>query len=340
MTIRASIGGLKDDLKALLEGKASAFQLKRIVRLCHANAEGIMARRGHLGHLIRLHGLNLTDLAFDCISDLFARDDEGRYRSLESYFSAYDIAGFSDEEAYFHLQRLSFTRVRNGLFRLYSEMDPQLARILHNIKIAARALGQFTEINHLGESCLAPSLAETSEHLPLVDVSDLTSWLSGEASGNEFIPELLGKLHKSLCKQTGFSRIVPVVAIGLAIRAFYQQKEIPQLAEPVTMMDPMSIDAADAITKACDSVRSKMYPKYVDRGKVSDEVFDIYFQVITEMLEMRFVLNNGADFQLSENFLKLMPGMTLGEYRKYHRNRLEYLARLAQRRVTKTLREQ
>ena len=32
-----------------------------------------------------------------------------------------------------------FFKVRNGLFRLYSEMDPQLARILHNIKIANRA---------------------------------------------------------------------------------------------------------------------------------------------------------------------------------------------------------
>jgi hypothetical protein len=338
MTIRASIGGLKDDLKALLEGKASAFQLKRIVRLCHANAEGIIARRGHLGHLIRLHGLNLTDLAFDCISDLFARDDEGRYRSLESYFSAYDFAGFSDEEAYFHLQRLSFTRVRNGLFRLYSEMDPQLARILHNIKIAARALGQFTEINHLGESCLAPSLAETSEHLPPAEASDLTALLSSESSGREFIPELLGKLCMSLRKQTHFSRAVPIVTIGLAIRAFYRQKEIPELGEPATVIDEGVIDAAEAIGEACNAIRARAYDKYVGRAKVSEEMFELYIRVIAQMLEMRFIAHDGASFQLSEYFLMLAPGMTLEEYRKKHRNKVEYLARLAQKRVVKTLR--
>ena len=207
--ICTSIRGLKNDLAALLEGEASPAQVKSVVRVCHANAEGALARRGHLNHLLRMHGLSLADLAYDCISDLFARDGDGRYKALESYFSAYGAADLSDEEIYFHLQRLSFTKVRNGLFRAYSEMDPQLARILHNVKVAARTLGFFIETDRLGESCLVPSLCDTSEHLPPVEVPDLTAWLSAEASGNEFIPELLGKLSMSLRKQTSYSRIVP-----------------------------------------------------------------------------------------------------------------------------------
>lgn len=337
--IRASICGLKNDLAALLEGKATSSQVKGIVRVCHANAEGALIRRGHLHHLLALHGLSLTDLAFDCICDLFARNDDGRYKALESYFSAYDVAGFSDEDAFFHLQRLSFTKVRNGLFRLYSEMDPQLARILHNIKVAARALGLFVEIDRLGESCLAPSLCETSEHLPPVDIADLTAWLCGEGSGNEFIPELLGKLCMSLRKQTGFSRVVPIVTIGLAIRAFYRQKEIPQLAEPATVIDDGIIDASGAIADACNAVKYKTYRKYVMSGKVSGETFDLYFRVITQMLELRFISNDGAGFQLSESFLTLTPGVTLREYRKKHRNKLEYLARLVQKQVSRTLKE-
>jgi hypothetical protein len=339
MTIRASIGGLRNDLEALLEGEATAPQLKRIVRLCHAIAEGALARRGHLGHLIQLHGLNLTDLAFDCISDLFARSDDGRYRALESYFSAYDLAGFSDEETFFHLQRLSFTKVRNGLFRLYSEMDPQLARILHNVKIAVRTLGLFTEVDRLGESCLVPSLSDTCEHLPSADVTDLTIWLGAEASGNEFIPELLGKLSKSLSSQHNFSRVVPLVTIGLAIRAFYREKELPRLVEPVTIIDDAVIDAADVIARACDNVKNKMYAKYVERGKVSPEVFIAYFRIITEMLELRFVMGDSVDYRLSENFLKLMSGISPEEYRKKHRNRLEYLARMVRKKVARTLQE-
>ena len=335
--IRAAICGIKGDLIALLDGTGTSSQVKSVIRICHGCAEGALARRGHLGQLTKSHGLNLSDLAYDCISDLFGRDDEGRYKALESYFSAYDVAGFSDEEVYFHLQRLSFTKVRNGLFRLYSEMDPQLARILRNIKVAVRSLGLFAETDRLSESCLVPSFCERSEHLPSAEAADLTGWLSDEASGNEFIPELLGKLAMLLREQERFSRVVPIVTVALAIRTFYEQKEIPQLGEPATVIDDGVIDAAGAINDACDEVRTRMFPKYVQRGNASAEVFDVYFQVITRMLEMRFMSHDGTDFQLSEGFLKLMPGMTVQEYRKKHRNKLEYLARLAHDRVSKIL---
>lgn len=335
--ICTSIRGLKNDLAALLEGEASPAQVKSVVRVCHANAEGALARRGHLNHLLRMHGLSLADLAYDCISDLFARDGDGRYKALESYFSAYGAADLSDEEIYFHLQRLSFTKVRNGLFRAYSEMDPQLARILHNIKVAARTLGVFIETDRLGESCLVPSLSEADEHLPPVEASDLTAWLSAEVTGNEFIPELLGKLSLSLRKQTCFSRVVPIVTIGLAIRALYSEKEAPRLTEPATVIDEGIIDVGKAIAEACDAVRTSTYRKYVERGKVSAEMFDRYFQVISQMLELRFVAHDGDGFQISENFLTLVPDVTPQEYRKKHRNKVEYLARLVQKRVSRTL---
>ena len=122
-------------------------------------------------------------------------------------------------------------------------------------------------------------------------------------------------------------------------RAFYEQKEMPQLGEPATVIDESAIDAGRAIADSCTAIRARTHAKYVIRKKVSGEVFDVYFRVIAEMLRMRFIERDGADFQLSESFLRLMPGMTLEEYRKKHRNKLEYLARLAHKRVSKILRE-
>jgi hypothetical protein len=141
----------------------------------------------------------------------------------------------------------------------------------------------------------------------------------------------------SLRTQTSFSRVVPVVSIGLAVRAFYNEKEIPRLGEPATVIDEGAIDVGKAIADACNEVRSRTNHKYVGRGKVSAEMFELYFQVITQMLELRFVSRDGEGFQLSESFLKQTPGMTVREYRKNHRNKLEYLARLVQKRVARTL---
>lgn len=283
--------------------------------------------------LIRAHGLNLRDLAFDTISDLFARDTEGQFPVLNAYFAAHDLAAATDEEAYFLLQRLVLGRVRNGLFRLYGEMDPQLARILRNIKIASRAVESFTEVDRPGDACLAPALCDTLQHLPAPDVAQLAQWLGETSTGNEFIPELLGRLARLLRTQSSHSRIVPLVTIALAFRALYEQKHTPQIAEHITWINEAAMDAEQAIRQCCATLKSAMYPKYVDRGKVDTRVFDAYFHVIEEMLETRFLENDGTEFQLSECFQRHMPGVPLQEYRRSHRSRLEYLARLAQDRV-------
>jgi hypothetical protein len=167
-----------------------------------------------------------------------------------------------------------------------------------------------------------------------VEAADLTVWLADGSSGNEFIPELLGKLCLLLKKQNTHSRVVSIVTIGIAIRALYDQKRTPQLAEGVTYIDEGVVDAEKAIRKTCSILRSKTFPKYVDTRKVSPEVFDAYFHVIEEMLQMRFLKHDGDGFELSESFLKHMPGVTLNEYRENHRSRLEYLARLAQESIS------
>ena len=307
--------------------------MNAIVTMCQAIAEGALLRKGHLTHLIQVHGLNLHDLAFDTISDLFARDREGIFPVLNAYFAAHDLSTITDEEAYVLLQRLVLGRVRNGLFRLYGEMDPQLARILRNVKIASHGIGIFTEIDRPGETCLAPTLCDTNQHLPVVEIEQLSAWLAERTTGNEFIPELLGKLALILREQSTQSRIVPLLTIGLAIRALYEQKRTVVIGEHVTWIDDGAMDAALAIRQCCAALKVHTYPKYVDRGKVGPDVFDAYFRVIHEMLESRFLQNEGADFPLSECFQKHMPGIPMHEYRRTHRSRLEYLARLAQERV-------
>ena len=335
--IRNVIRGIGNGLTAMIEGSATPAQVETVVRICQGNAEGILARRPHLNLLIRFHGLDLRDLAFDCISDIFARDDQGRYRSLESYFLPYDASSLSDEECYVHLQRLVFTKVRHAVYRLFQQIDPQLARILRNIKVAVRSLALFNEIDRLGDFCLHPPMCDTLEHLGPVDADRLADWLSREATGGEFIPELLGKLSRILRQQETYSRIVPLVTVGIAIREFYEQKELPRLSEPSATIDDIAIDVEDAIEHACASVKAMTMEKYVGKGKVSGEAFEAYFQVIALMLHMRFVEHDGEGFQLSESFLKLNPKIGPVEYREKHRNRLEYLARIAQKKVAKRL---
>jgi len=335
--IRAFVHGLKAKLASLLEGTAESSDVRVVVRVAHTIARVTLARRIQSEPLVKFHGLDYGDLAYDCIADLFARDDRGRYVALATYFMAFDFDSLTDEDVFFHIQRLVLRNVKQGVYRLYHQMDPQLGKILRNIKLSVQSLGLFTEFERLGETCLVPAGVETLEHLPPMRQEDLALALLNAASGNAFVPELLSTTHRFLCAQAERSRIMSLINVGLGIRAFYQQKSVPRLREESDVTDDVSIDAIEAIHTACRELRAKADEKYVRRGKVSPAMMETYFGVIESGLYQRFVDHDGTEFQISETFLKLAPGVSPVEYRKLHRSKLEYLARLTANRVVHIL---
>jgi hypothetical protein len=60
---------------------------------------------------------------------------------------------------------------------------------------------------------------------------------------------------------------------------------------------------------------------------------DYFFLVIEESLADRFVGDNGNDHSFFERLRRHMPELTKAEYVKTHKSRLEYIARLTERRA-------
>ena len=160
------LAGLRENLRFMLAGSHSPAQLNCVVAVAHALATSFLLSKRSAGRLSVLHGLNHSDLAYDCIADIFQLNEGGTYVQLSAYFAGINLKLASEEETLAHLRRLVFSKVNHGIFRLYSESDPVLAKILRNIKLAIASLGSFVELQRFDESCIAPSLCETNEHLP------------------------------------------------------------------------------------------------------------------------------------------------------------------------------
>ena len=157
---------LRPNLSFVLANAHSKRQLEELVSLCHSLA--VSSIRGKLasGKInTTLLGLNDSDLAYDCIADLFQRDEKGTVLHLKTYFESFLVESESDELLLAHLRRLIFARVNQGLFRLYNEADPALGKILRNIKLAIHSLGNFVEFERFGESHIAPSLCDPLHEL-------------------------------------------------------------------------------------------------------------------------------------------------------------------------------
>jgi len=309
-----------------------------VVRVCHSLARAYLSGRANADKLARHHGINLDDVAIDCIAEVFQRNEAGEYVQLRAYFFAAPPATCSAEDTLFHLQRLVFSKAQHVLYRLYQEADPPLGKILRNVKAAIQSLGQFAESERFGSPCIAPALCDTLEHLPPLDSEVLERALLGMVRGDEHIPELLGRLSQFLRGQSDNSRILSLMTVASVFRRIYERKQLIPAGEPTTEIDTTSLDTRAIIRSSCREVKTHQGKKYLRKAKLTQDLLEFYFEVIEEGLTRRFVHHDGVDFSLFAELKVHLPGLMQNEYKRGHKAMLEYLYRLTLNLVGKQLR--
>lgn len=330
---------LKPDLLAVLEWRCTTGQLNRFVHRCVSLAMELISRKWGARRLQEHLGLSEEDLAYDCIADLFSRDDAGRFEQLSAYFAGMVVEGLQAEDLLIALRRLVYSRVNHAMFRLYQDSDPAFSRILRNVKIALDALKQFDERDRFGESFIIPVLCETNEHLPPVDQSALESTLLANTTGSENVPVMMGKMAVILREQEASSRLVPIMTVASVIKSVYEIKNRPRVASHEEADPAGSEDTRILITQTCGSVKEKMRESYVGKKKVKPDEYDVYFRVIESRLVEKMAGMDGDATSYFDLLTSHVPRLTCEEYRRRHRARLEYLGSLVQKRLGAAIRK-
>jgi hypothetical protein len=328
---------LRENLLAVLGSNCTSKQLNAVINLCVALAFERLGRKSNSRKLSSLQGIGEKDLAYDSIADLFRRDAEGCFVRLEAYFGSFELNAVSDEELLTYLRRLVYSRVNQALFRMYQDIDPVLSKILRNIKVAIEAVKQFDEVERFGDICIVPAFCDTLEHLPGLDAEDLKRHLLSACKGNENIPQMLGKLAVFLRQQECNSRIIPMIAVATIFQSVYAIKNEPLLAPPLVETNLFADDAVETIKSVCRAIRGKALRRYFGKKKLSEKVFNAYFDVIEQSLLARFAGDVGGDHSYFDLLKARLPDLTRDEYKRRHRAKLEYLGAQAFKRAIKNL---
>jgi hypothetical protein len=332
------IEGLKEALGSILAGKTEPRHINRLVAISLGLAISCLHfKRSHQLLLVEA-SLNTADLGYDCIAELFERDEQGQFIRLKTYFESVDVENSTDEELLIYLRRLVFSSVNQSLTRIYRSFDPGLGKILRNVKLVAQGIGTFSETERFGEPCLVPHLCDPLSHLPVVELEVLQSVLSSRLQGLERIPDLLSALSRYLREQSDHSRQVPVMRLALAIRWFYASRQIPpEASQPAG--DPFDHeDLLSVIQASCEKIRRDEAARSQSGGVVPGDSIGEHVEAIQRYLVGKL---EGGDHKLSlfESLRSLMPGLTKERYMREHRSRLEYLARKTEKHLLHRLRK-
>lgn len=329
----------KQLLVSILSGSYTPYDLREFVRLCSNLALPLVRKKIALGKLnLALLRMSDQDVLFDCLADLFERNEEGRFVQIEKFFERerIDIEQHSEEWLLDALRRIVFQKVNTGLVRLHSEADPVLGKILHNLDVAIDRTELFTKAIRFGESVLTPVQGDALIHLPPMPFEYLRDRFSRVILLHEPMPAMLKKLHTLLLEQHEHQRIVSFVLVGLMFKDLYKLAQKTEEATNITEYDT----EADSVQKLIEKVSAELHrdflEKYVQRGKMTGAQFEQYIESVKR------VLCDGVDggtrtISLFESLRISLPGLTKQEYAKQHRSILEYLNKDAKMRLRKEI---
>ncbi|HTY10038.1 MAG TPA: hypothetical protein VMF88_03095 [Bacteroidota bacterium] len=333
---------LRKNLFALLHNSYSEAQLNAVVALCHAIASASLKHALVDGSTKQEYlGLRRSDAAYDCIADLFRKDDAGNLVQFQTYFKSLPPTQLSDAELLAHVRRIVQSKTHQGLFRIYQENDPSLGKILRNIKIAIQVVRNFQETERFHDAELTPVQCDPLDHCPTIDAESLIRELGPVISGTENIPGMLAKLALFLRGQNRYRRSVPLVSVALAFRALYSRgMETQSGAEPSIDGTLLAEDARRTVQAVCEGIKRGTSRKYLITKKIERDVFDAYFRAIESHVSEFIMGTDGRDTALFESLRRAIPGLTPSDYRKHHRSTVEYLARLCRKKAVEELKKE
>ena len=336
---RSRMGTLRAAVRSATSASPQRWAVEHLVGESHRFAQAYLYTKRRRGRL-HLTDLSVDDLALDCVAELFERTDDGAFPVLQSYFG--DDTEWAGEGVHVALRRLVFSKVNESLFRRYRESDPNLAKIIRNVKdgvavtdgavLERRGGVGWVRLVRPGASCPAETL------LPCAPSELLEAYLAASIRGRSQVRDLVRAFVDFLSDRPYYDQGYPLTALARAIRAAFtcvcavdheDQQDGPAFH---------AFEVDKAIVVATAQVGADKKAQYVGRGKVEADTYAAYVQAVRAHLVGQYL--EGAEVVSNyEALTRQLPGLEEDTYRREHRNVVEYLGKLARGRLVDHLRE-
>jgi hypothetical protein len=278
--------------------------------------------------MLALHqGLTATDLAYDCIAEAFARDQDGSFTQMENFVRSLrePIEDLPDHEIFLAFKSFLTTIVDAQLARLYAQADPVGARIHRNVREQLKNSNTLKLERDFRGLVIRPLHEDSIDHLGPLPIETLERGLYG--SVEKTIPEVLECLSKLLCSQSEYRRSIPLLDIvGVLKRSIGSEYE-QSVDESEPGLDGLARTEIEAIRSQVEvALKEKILLTYFARGKIDRRQAEAMASAFHDLLwDWCF----GDDPKSLYDYLRLYLPMSEIEYENTLRTKMEYLLKLA-----------
>ena len=272
----------------------------------------------------------MTDVAYDCLGEAFARDETGRFSRLEDFVGSLNehLETIDEREVFLAYKSFLMRLADAQLARLFAQSDPAGAKIHRNIRDCAKQSTFFCIKKDFRGTVLVPHDCDASEHLAPFPSDELEREFRQRVNHEATVGNLLGILHDVLKHQSVYRWSVPVVEVVQIFRRFYRSDA--DEADDVALRPHEGLTRFE-IDEMCRHVelalKEKILLTYLARGKIDRRQAEAMAHAFEDMIADWC---DGEESQTSlYGYVKQYSAMDEATYESTLRPKMEYLLKIA-----------
>ncbi|MBI4429349.1 MAG: hypothetical protein HY562_09555 [Ignavibacteriales bacterium] len=226
------------------------------------------------------------------------------------------------------------------LARIYSECDPEGAKILRNVKDALKRSRTLVLVDELQGLSIRTANRESLLHRRQFPSDQLERELFYQLRHPTNIPTLLRSLEKILSGQSSYRRSIPLIDVVQILKKYFVHFSDYSADEPISSDALRSLSEGDLqllCGESLKAVQQKIVTTYLLTGKVTREeavgLSEALGAILKDWIEHKEVHDSFAKRAIQA------LGISLEQYEDRWRTKVEYLAKIARERLAVGIQE-
>ncbi|MEW6654127.1 MAG: hypothetical protein AB1394_11770 [Bacteroidota bacterium] len=328
-------------MRSVVNGRASYFEVNSLIKYTHQFASVRLTQILRTKKIIsEILPHSITTVALDCIAEIFHRDSDGNFIELQHYFSGEkDLTKTEAQEAFINFRRIVFSKINDGIFRIYKEYDPITSKVIRNIKLIFKRSDKIYSICRFGEVyyTLTPdNLNEAETEMP---PEELETELVLNYPFIHGLENQVTKLLEILSISTKYRRFYSLVDLALIIKNIYIHQNKIIVNNLDIDKDLIDADIKQIVQASFIEIGAELESKYLRNHKIEKLLFEQYTHALKELLTDTFIKNDGANFSHFDYLCKVKDDLSYEEYRTKHRASFEYFVKISKTRIINNLKD-
>ena len=323
--------GLKSSLSALSRGRATHQDLLLVVRVSRAIVEAYLkVRASTLGYLYRDQGLSETDLAYDCIAEMFRSEDGRSYPKVDSFASSLSapIGEMPPVELFIALRAFLVRIARAHLAGLFYLSDPAGGRIYRNIRDCVKRHSGFRLIDATSTLYLAVQPERPATVAGAYPPEDLERELFARAGPERSTGGLLEHAHGILAADTRYGGRVRLFDLVQMFRKLIGADHADDAGESIPPVEGLAESDILFLREKClNGVKEKIFLTYLGKGKLTRKEATALCEAVAGVID-DWIAGSDGDRSLHDRLNDHLPSSP-ADYAERYRGKLEYLVKTA-----------